>query len=335
MIMENKTELKESCPPVGMARRLWYLDCLKLIAAFFVVFYHLAYYDLNYGFEPGVLYIANGNRILMSFAACSVPLFFTVNGTLLFRRHRTWQEMLHKAVKILVLLLIWKLVDFPDWFFRTMIILYLVFPGLQYLQENRPGLLKLLCCAVFVMPFGYNLALMCCKGLALVGWIPDVTKGLSVTGCFTVYSILYFCMGCYLEQTKPWKLMWSVVCVLAGWFLVVTECMIYTNLYQVIWDGVNAAFPTAGAFLMTLGLYSAMRSIPKPSFEKLLAWCADGVLAIYLQHMALIRLLKDYLLPDSYGIMSAVMVTVIVCGLCILVRKLCRNIRVLDWLFRI
>lgn len=315
--------------------RIWFLDWLKLIAAALVVFYHLAYYDLDYGFTPAMAYLPNWNRIVMCFAACSVPLFFMVNGTLLFRKHRTWKEMLLKAAKILVLILIWYAVKFPYWFFRTMIILYMLFPLFQYLRGRHPGLMKFLLAAVFIMPFVYNLFLMCLKGLSLCGVVPDWTHGLTASGCFTMYSVLYFCLGPYLEQAKPWKLRQALLCIAAGWGLVVLECVIYTDSYQTMWDAVNAAFPTVGALLMAVGMFMACRRISTPGAERFLKWTGEGVLAIYLLHMAWIRLLKHLFPLDTYGITLAVVMTIVVCILCILVQKICKKIPALSWLFRI
>lgn len=129
----------------SLGRRVLYLDWLKLIAAWLVVFYHLSFYRLDYGFVPGMAYWPNLNRIAMCFAACSVPIFFLVNGALMFHRHRPWKEPVLKASKILVLILVWYLADFPYWFIRTLIILYLLFPILQWLRERYPMLLRLLC----------------------------------------------------------------------------------------------------------------------------------------------------------------------------------------------
>lgn len=315
--------------------RVWYFDWLKLIAAVLVVFYHLAYYDLDYGFVPGSFYLPNGNRIIMSFAACSVPVFFMVNGALLFRRHRSWQDMIKKVAKILVLMVIWKLADFPFWFFRTLIILYLMFPVLQYFREHRPVLLKLLCGAVAVMPFGYNMVLMLLKGLALVGWMPDVTEGMSVTGCFTMYSILYFCLGAWFAEMEPWHLSRGLVFVAVGWFLVVVECVIYTNLYRNMWDAVNAAFPTVGALLMAMGMFMVLRHLHLSWESRFLGRASEGVLAIYLMHMLVIRFLKLLIPMASFGLFGAIISSVVVSALCILAQKTCKRIPFLSWLFRI
>ena len=214
-------------------------------------------------------------------------------------------------------------------------ILYLMFPVLQWLREHKPKLLCALCCAVFLMPFCYNLALMCMKGVSLAARIPDLSGGRSVTGCFTMYSILYFCLGPWLDCARPWKLPVAICCIAAGWCLVLTECVIYTNLNQQVWDGVNVAFPTVGALLMAVGLFMAARHIPSSVGRKLLDHCSEAILAIYVLHMAMIRLLARLALLEKLGILSAVLLTGVVCLLCILVQKVCKRIPVVNQLFRI
>lgn len=315
----------------GTGRRVLYLDWLKLIAAWLVVFYHLSYYRLDYVFVPDMAYWPNLNRIVMCFASCSVPIFFLVNGALMFHRHRTWKEPVLKASKILVLILVWYLADFPYWFIRTLIILYLLFPILQWLRERYPMLLRLLCLTVFVMPFGYNLALMCLKGLALTHVIPDWTATLTVTGCFTMYSILYFCMGPYLAKCDKWPITSCIAWICVGWFLVVAECVIYTNTYQTVWDGVNSAFPTVGAGLLAVGVFMLVRHLPDAFGEKLLRWAGEGVLAIYLLHMAVIHIMS----VEHHPIVIGALMTCLVCAVCICAQKIAKQIPWLNWLFRI
>ena len=321
--------------PAHRENRIQYLDWLKLIAAWLVVFYHLSYYRIDYAYVPGAVYWPNLNRIAMCFASCSVPIFFLVNGTLMFRRHRPWREPLLKACKILALILIWYLADFPYWFFRTLIILYLLFPMLQLLKERRPLLLRLLCLAVFGMPFCYNLLLMILKGLALADLAPDWTADLTVTGCFTMYSILYFCMGPHLAKSKKWPLAVCLVWIGIGWFLVAAECVIYTNTYRAVWDGVNSAFPTVGAGMLAVGVFMLARHIPAHFGEKFLRWVGEGVLAVYLLHMALIHLVSNFLPSEHCSFVLCMAAACLVCAACILVQKIAKRSSRLNWLFRV
>lgn len=321
--------------PERTGKRVQYLDWLKLIAAWLVVFYHLSYSRLDYAFVPGETYLPNLNRILMCFASCSVPVFFLVNGALMFHRHRPWKEPVLKACKILALILIWYHVRFPYWFFRTLIILYLLFPILQLLRERYPLLLRLLCLGVCVMPFGYNFLLMCLKGLALADVLPDWTGDLSVVGCFTMYSILYFCIGPELVKSEKLPLSRCFLWMGIGWALVIAECVIYTNMYQAVWDGVNSAFPTVGAGMLAVGVFKLAHHIPDTFGNKLLHWAGEGILAVYVLHLAIIPVFTRLLQVRFRNIVICALVTCMICAVCILIQKAAKRVPCLSWLFRI
>lgn len=185
------------------------------------------------------------------------------------------------------------------------------------------------------MPFGYNFLLMCLKGLALANVLPDWTKNLTVTGCFTMYSILYFCMGPHLAKRGKWPLPRCFAWIGIGWFLVTAECIIYTNTYQAVWDGVNSAFPTVGAGMLAVGVFMLAQHIPDSIGDMLLRWAGEGVLAVYLLHMAVIRLITGVLALECHSIVLFAIMTCLVCVACILVQKIAKRIPWLSWLFRI
>ncbi len=79
--------------------RIVYLDVLESIAIFLVVFCHF----------PQLSTSALGN-ILMLASYVAVPLFFMVNGVLLFERPFSAKKHLHRILSILVQFLAWKLI---------------------------------------------------------------------------------------------------------------------------------------------------------------------------------------------------------------------------------
>lgn len=66
-------------------QRIFGLDLLKALAAFFVVLYHVGMVDL--GYREGVYYYPTLTQVLWLFCACGVPLFFMINGALTVSRH--------------------------------------------------------------------------------------------------------------------------------------------------------------------------------------------------------------------------------------------------------
>lgn len=99
----NKNEVKQLFMPRDMIQskaRIEYIDFLKVLAAFFTVFYHFAYYKLDYGFNVAQsFYFPNISRIIMCFASCCVPIFFMVNGALLFSKKTLMEKCIQKSNK--------------------------------------------------------------------------------------------------------------------------------------------------------------------------------------------------------------------------------------------
>lgn len=82
-----------------MGKRIDYLDILKAIAIFLVVFCHFVL------LSPTV-----GANLFMSACWMAVPIFFMVNGALLFARPLNIKKHLKKTVGVYGVLVVWKLI---------------------------------------------------------------------------------------------------------------------------------------------------------------------------------------------------------------------------------
>lgn len=304
-----------------------HLDFLKILATFLVVFYHYAYYEMDYGFVEGVFYFPNINRVFMSFAACCVPLFFLVNGILMFSKQRIWKDVYYKAGKILFLTLIWSFIGFPSWFFKTLVILYLLFPFFQYCWNRKRWIYYSIIIAFLIMPFIYNQILVVIKmiGMSDIGSIH--VGELYPTGVKTMYSIVYFLGGNVLANCKKIHPLKSLVLIGLGWSLLLIECMVYTNINQAVYDGVNASFPTLGALFLTLGLYEITSKIELKRLKGLLMFLSRGILSIYLMHVAFIRIIIEIILPTN--LLLAILGTTLICLLCIVVGEVMGKVPVI------
>lgn len=319
--------------------RIAYLDFLKVLAAFLTVFYHFAYYKLDYGFDAMQgTYFPNFNRIVMCFASCCVPIFFIVNGTLLLGKSRSWKSVYIKAIKILVLTVVWSLAGFPSWFFKTLIILYLLFPLFQYLYMKKPILYRIAILLILVFPFGYNAVLLIIKmadantAIHILGRT-IIVGNLSVTGFFTMYSILYFLLGPILANKRiPTGL--GVASAAIGLGLVVFECVSYTVMNGTVYDGVNAAFPTYGAMLLSAGIFVAAKNTVVKG-TRIISWLGNGILPIYLMHMALIHIIDKLFEFTSIILPIAIVGTTFILFACVGVGRIASRVPVLCWFVRI
>lgn len=313
-----------------------YLDAIKILAAFFVVFYHFAYYKLDYGFFAGVNYTPNIARVCMSFGACSVPLFFMVNGALMFNKERTIKGVYFKALKLLFLVMIWSFTKFPSWFFKTMVILYLLFPVLQWLKQKHKQYLFLICIAVFVFPFLYNFLISLIKAKSIEFVMGISISNLHITGAATMYALLYFIVGSILfELKKKISVYFGILSSMIGISMTVIECMIYTNINQEIYDGVNHAFPTIGALLLSIGVWIIFENCSFSKFTNVITFLGGGVLPIYVMHSTIIRVITKVFCIDSLQLIPSIIYTIGICLLCICAGKVLEKVPILCCLVRI
>lgn len=313
--------------------RILYWDFLKLIAAFLVVFYHFSYYNLDYGFIENIGYTPNINRILMSFAACSVPIFFMVNGTLLFSKHREIKNVYLKALKILILYIVWSFAYFPGWFFRTLIILYILFPVFQWLLENKKIAYYLICVSVFILPFLYNAVILIIKCFNPHLNLEIFGHTLIPTGAFTLYSVLYFLIGPIINKHNFSSFI-GLFLIIAGWIYLVFECTVYTNINNSMYDGVNSSFPTIGALLLSSGVYIISKHINFLKLNKVICYASDFVLPIYLLHSLCIKLIALVIKIENNLFISVIMTTVI-CLICGFIGKLLKKVPIINWFFKV
>lgn len=316
---------KDIIPEQSKIGRYVYIDIIKIVAAFFVVFYHYSFNSLDYGFIKGTLYRPNINRLIMSFAACSVPLFFMVNGALMFSRKRKWNEIYYKAAKIVFLIVCFSFFHFPSWFFCTLVILYFLYPVFSWAYEDHKIIYYSIIGAFLLFPFIYN------EGTVLLKLIAH--KDYSITGAKTLYSIVYFLVGnlIFREKTYPrWK---SIFLILSGMGLLLFDCVIVTNYKQAITDGVNGAFPTLGALLLSVGVFELIKSI---EFNKAvwISFISQGILPIYLLHSIVINYTTT-LFGKPTNIFSALLGSSIICILCCCIGWVLKKIPVLCFLMKI
>lgn len=320
---------------VETKERVLYLDFLKILAAFLVVFYHFAYSKLDYGFAYDSIYFPNINRIVMCFASCSVPIFFIVNGILMFSKERSLKDVYYKAGKILVLTVIWSLIGFPSWFFKTLFVLYLLFPLFQYLWNMRRGIYYALIILLLVMPFSYNLIILILKSIGIKSIGAVVVARLNVTGLKTMYSVVYFLIGNVLVK-KELGLIKSIGVSIFGWSLVVAECTVYTNLNHSVYDGVNAAFPTIGALLLAIGAFFIAKKVSFARVRCILFFLSRGVLSVYLMHtfvMAVRTTLFGKI--EQIGLLSAIVYSVLVYLVCLGIGEALKRIPVVCCLVKL
>lgn len=332
------------------------------MAIFMVSFYHLGKLDM--GYDINRLYLPNLNRIIMNFCAMSVPLFFIINGALIFNKDITIKKTIYRSIKTLLLYYIWILIlsiinnnilgienDISIinilyggeesighlWFLRTLAILNLLVPVLKkfYDMKNRI-LLRLIIMLLLIFPFLYNYLIVIGKYFDI-----PIIRNLNRTGLFTMYSILYLIIGGILPKKvnniKNIKLI-SIILLFVGLSFVTIEGIIMTNIEGVLFDGVNSSFPTIGALMMSVGIFCLASKInfdKYPKISHIINIIGGNVMAVYIFHLTIILWINKNFIISSIKLFQSIFINIAIILICILLGILLKKIPIIRLLLRI
>lgn len=257
------------------------VDFDEALAMFFVVLYHSRFYSTNIisgGWQELVAYWFNG------FLSTCVPVFFLVNGFLLFGKDLDLKRHVFKTIRLTVVTIVWGFVipvvaaaitgehyslreylhmgwyykvgwNNQLWFMGALVCLYLVFPLLKtaFDANRRTFLFFFLACAV--LAFGNSLlneVASLAKGL-IVG-SPTVVE-FDFFGQFNVlrglygFAFVYFCLGGILREKYPWILDITPRVRILGALAILVFCSILLALW-----GSYATIARGGLSLILFGM---------------------------------------------------------------------------------
>ena len=211
-----------------MQKRIEYLDIVKVIAIFLVVFCHFV-----------LLAQTVPANLLMSACWSGVPMFFLVNGALLFTRPLRLKKHISKTLAIYLVLVVWRLIYlFPVgavsrvplsgfgknqiflylfafgnldgigighlWFIEALLAVYLLFPLFRICFSHPLGRKLILFFAVYglVMTNGMTALQILLDALAAAGWIGTFPlSSLNVLNPFGTYANMlgFFLLGAWIH----------------------------------------------------------------------------------------------------------------------------------------
>ena len=177
-----------------MGRRIQYLDLLKAVSIFLVVFCHFV-----------LLPETVAANLWMSACWMAVPVFFMVNGALLFARPFQWKKHIRKAAGVYLVFAVWKGIyllavppmtgtavtagaweicnylfffgELPEvvnghlWFIEALLAVYLVYPAVRLAYE-RTAVKE----SRFLLRFFVAAALLCTDGLYSLEILGDMLR---------------------------------------------------------------------------------------------------------------------------------------------------------------
>lgn len=210
-------------------KRLAHIDLLETIAMLWVVLYHGTLYPHRFLETNGIVdHLLYGFRGIMS--TC-VPLFFFVNGYLLFGRELNLKKHIRKMIRLVLITGIWGVVSLlllqvirgeyltpmemlktlwswktgwinHLWYMGALICIYVVFPLLKQAFDTNKQFFRYFVIVCTLMTFG-NVALNQAGAVAvnLLGGEPMTPPGMNFFNIFNPfrgirgYAFVYFCLG--------------------------------------------------------------------------------------------------------------------------------------------
>lgn len=302
--------------------RIIAFDIIKIMASLMIIIYH--FYDVivhsfgqKLGFVPEQFYIPNFNKVCLGFCAMSVPLFFMVNGALMLGKDREFKYYLKKAVKTAMLYVLWMIIikGFSAlmfktgvfntmrigpltthlWFLRTLAVLYISGYVLTRFYDNKV-VMGIICGFLAVFPFAYNYVVP-------LGKIINISffENLDRTGFFTLYAVLYYVMGKFLfhrirsfHQKKYFYIV-EIGLIVLGCLMLNGEVVVWTELNNWVFDGVNTSFPTFGAMFMATGAFSLIcriGDIKSDKIKNVINFLSSNIMGVYLIHPLILACIK-------------------------------------------
>lgn len=317
-------------------------DLIKTLAIFLVVFYHVG--GVNYGeVIPGEYYMPNLNKVLSSFSAASVPLFFMVNGALLIPLHLSLKQLFLKSLRLIFLYIFGKVVlqhllcqqlfgihheMVHFWFLLTLAAVY----PISYFLDQYPYIRKIVLSLLLVCPFLTNLLGDLTAYFSPETYLPHFAH----TGLFTLYSLVYFYLG-FLFRNSQVSPKASISLLLFGLLLVNFEVIAMSTHYAQVYDSGNAALPTIGAACMAVGIFTFLKCIQVhgSSLCSVVSFFGSNTVHIYIYHVLFLFWVRHFSpgLIETFSIFELVLfvfLLIVLSLFCGIAFKSCVS-RIIEW----
>ena len=289
--------------------RIFGYDALKAISAFLVVLFHV--YSIDYGYKEGEYYYPTTVLVLWLFTACSVPLFFMINGALTIGRSYSFKTKIIKSLRLLFIGVFWGLVlklfyvvryqDFSVfnsikitryWFFFALAWLSL----LPFLLNKVPKRFKIgIIIGLLIFPFFSNFV------WDLIIFIkPSVTMpSWGHSGFCKLYGLVYLYAGHYVSHFK-YRRKLSLFYFLVGLSLLAFEATAVINYrHEQLDDLALYSFPTIGALLLSIAIFMRIKVWNPKSMKirQLFVFLGNNSMGIYIIHILLLVVVRG-LIPE-------------------------------------
>lgn len=343
-------------------KRIYALDWMKVLAIFFVIFYHTYALDTDFLSERNVL--SYMNYFAETPFAIAVPLFFTVNGFLLLGKPLDMDRHLGKMKNLFFLTLFWdavcnmvKLLIYHEhttfigfvfmvhdsgilWFLRTLFAVYIFAPLIKEAYDNNRRL--------FNFTFGLiGLFVFANEALVMLANIGDLVLEVDLFSSnyyffdsfnplrgFNGFAFAYFMLGGYLadEDITKEKKLWVLVVVFTGaWLLLFLYGVLISGHTNTIYDVVFDNYQNPLTAIMVLCVFVAFRKWLEKPLPKGLCHISRNTLGIYCVQwpvFAFVKMHYGHIYGRNYW--SNFLVALVVLGICNGIVELVKRIPVMN-----
>lgn len=274
--------------------RFIYLDFIKVLAIYFVCFYHYNNFQTNFLSNPSAsTYLT---YFIKSIASSGVPLFFMVNGALMLTRKYDLKKHVKKIINIIALTVMWGIItliilapiqgntytksEFINalwcwqggtinhlWFLQALVCVYLLYPLIKEIYDKEDkSVLKYFLVTVFIFTFGnviLNMMVNTLNAFFKTSYIGhdriNLFNNFNVFRGFYGYTIVYFILGgLILEKLKEnidISFKKMVLLFIIGMFSLFLYGIIMSKLTSQIYDTIWNGYDTVMTLLICISIF--------------------------------------------------------------------------------
>lgn len=312
-------------------KRYLFLDMLKALAIFLVVFYHNLFMDTNFlagnGWQPYLRYF-----VQTLFSVC-VPIFFFVNGALLLNKSFDLKKHCLKMIRLTCLTIFWGALTLALlymvsrekiyvrqfvhdlwgwkqgyinhlWFLHTMVIIYIFFPLLKLAFDRAQNVFKFFFAIIMAMTFGNVFLSMALNIIKYIVGVSSLKTGYNFFGVFNPfqgfysYSLGYFMLGgiCFQYRDRLKRKIYSFVSlglIPLSMLGLMLYGMVMSSSSKVIYDVVWYGYNTIFTLIMVLALFViSLRYRGEGRVQTAINFVGKNSLVIYLIHELVGKIVK-------------------------------------------
>lgn len=307
--------------------RYGFIDVVKVISIFFVIFYHSFMCDIDISSVRVIAYI---NYFVQSVFSVCVPLFFMVNGYLLLAKPLDLKKHTIKMAKLVVCAVFWNAVcavcnaaikdktitvrsilvgainaDYM-WFLQALFVVYVFMPVIKsiYDADRKTYMWMLLAFSLFT--YGNAFLSIAANTLEFFLGINYIKSAYDFFGAFNPvrgiygHAIAYFMLGGLMPELRSKLSRTQLICaIVAAWVgLFAYGCIMSLSngkMYDIVFQGYDSVF----TLTMVTALFALLQDVNFDS-HPITTFVAGETLGIYCIQQPIIALAKR-LLPNFLG----------------------------------